>query len=122
MAKKVLIVEDELDVLKMTKFRVEKAGYKTVIATDGQEALDQVKSEQPDLILLDYKLPIMNGIEVYKKLQENADHRTIPVLFLTASQGNEELVENMQEVGAKHIMIKPYDPKELLEKIGELIG
>ncbi len=122
MSKKVLIVEDEPDILKMTQFRMKKAGYETVVATDGQEALDKVKSESPDLILLDYKLPVMDGVEVYLKLKEDEALSKIPVVFLTASRGNLDLINKMNEIGAKHSIIKPYDPEELLAKVKQLVG
>ena len=119
--KKVLIVDDEPDILKMTEFRVRKAGYDTAVAADGHEALRKASSETPDLILLDYRLPGMDGVEVFKRLQSSG-LGDIPVIFLSASKGNEELIEKMREIGAKHSMIKPYEPQELLGKIKELIG
>jgi CheY-like chemotaxis protein len=122
MSKKVLIVEDEPDILKMTEFRVRNAGYETVTATYGQEALDKVQSEKPDLILMDYKLPGMTGVEIYNKLQEDESCQKIDVIFLTASKGNIELVEKMEEIGVEHCLIKPYEPEELLNMIKELLG
>ena len=119
--KTVLIVDDEPDILKMTEFRVKKAGYNTVVAADGHEALRKASSKAPDLILLDYRLPGMDGVEVYKRLQSSG-LGDIPVIFLSASKGNEDLLEKMREIGAEHSLIKPYEPQELLGKIRELIG
>jgi len=120
--KTVLIVDDEPDILKVTEFRVRKAGYRTVTAVNGQLALEAARKERPDLILLDYKMPGMTGMEVYAELRDDSLLGGIPVIFLTASSQNDELMRRMQEVGAVNKIIKPYEPGDLLGKIKELIG
>ena len=120
--KRVLIVDDEPDILKAVEFRVRKAGYQTVTAQDGPEGMEKARSEKPDLILLDYKLPGVSGVEVYKKLKSEDSLKDIPVVFITASKGNEDLKAEMEKIGAKNVLLKPYEPEELLSKIKELIG
>ncbi len=122
MSKKILIVDDEPDVLKMTEFRVKKAGYLTVTAMDGGEAVDKAASERPDLILLDYRLPVLDGGQVYVRIKGDEALRHIPVIMLTASRGNEDLVAVMSDIGVEHSILKPYDPEELLAKIRQLVG
>ena len=122
MPKKILIVDDEPDVLKVTEFRVKKAGYQTVTAVDGQQAVDKAASEKPDLILLDYKLPILDGGEVYVMIKGDEALKHIPIVMLTASKGNEDLIAKMKEIGAEHSIIKPFESEELLAKIRELVG
>jgi DNA-binding response OmpR family regulator len=119
MNKKILIIDDELDILKMTEFRIRKAGFATVTASNGKQGLEMAREEHPDLILLDYRLPEMNGLDVYNKLKSSEGLKNIPVIFLTASRGNEDIKRILEESGARHIMIKPYEPQELLAKIRE---
>ncbi|MBD3295952.1 MAG: response regulator [Candidatus Omnitrophica bacterium] len=121
MPEKIMIVEDEPDILKVTAFRINKAGYETVLAKDGREALDKAAEEKPDLILLDYRIPVLDGAEVFVELRKDPDLSGIPVLFLTASRGNEDLLVKMEQIGAEHCMIKPFDPEELMAKIKELL-
>ncbi|MGB2600200.1 MAG: response regulator [Candidatus Omnitrophota bacterium] len=122
--KKVLIVDDEVDILKTVEYRVKKAGYEAVTAVNGKGALEKAKSESPDLIILDWKLPDIDGGEVYEELKADERLRNIPVIILTASSDNESLALRIREIGAEHvmIMIKPYEPEDLLSKISELIG
>jgi two-component system alkaline phosphatase synthesis response regulator PhoP len=119
---KILIVDDEPDILKMTEFRIRKAGFDTITAVNGEEGLEKAEKERPDLILLDYRLPKMNGLDVFKILQSSDELREIPVIFLTASRGNEDIKNMLEESGAGNIMIKPYDPVDLIKKISEALG
>jgi DNA-binding response OmpR family regulator len=116
--KTVLIIDDEPDLLKTISFRVKKAGYQVIAAGDGREGLDKAKNDAPDLIILDWKLPVMDGAEVYRALKSDADTKGIPVLFLTASRESETIIHDL---GAADVMIKPYKHEELIGKIGELI-
>jgi len=120
--KKVLIVDDEPDILKMAEFRVKKEGYDTVTAVDGGEALEKAFAELPDLVLLDLRLPVLNGIEVYTKLKADERTKNIPIVILTASREDTLLREEMETNGVEHLLIKPYEPEELRGKIKELIG
>lgn len=119
--KRILIVDDEPDILKMTEFRIKRDGYITITAVDGKEGLNKAREEKPDLIVLDYRLPEMNGLDVYAELRATEETRIIPVIFLTASKGNEDIKEAMKAVGAKHLLTKPYDPAVLLGKIKEML-
>ena len=120
--KKILIVDDEPDIMKSVSFRVKKAGYGVMEATDGQEGLDMARTEKPDLILLDWRLPVKDGGEVYQELKADDDLKDIPVIILTASRETESLDVKLKNIGAKYVLIKPYEPAELLQKISELIG
>ena len=120
--KRVLIVDDEPDLLKSLSFRMRKSGYEVIEAASGEEALDRASSGKPDVIILDWRLPGMPGTEVYKKLQADEVLKSVPVLFLTASRDQEELERLRRELGIEHIMIKPYEFKDVLAKIEELIA
>jgi len=119
--KRVLIVDDEPDILKAVTFRVQRAGYGVISAADGKDGLEKARAEKPDLIILDWQLPVMNGVEVYRELQADPELKDIPVILLTASRERDELEYMRDDVGFKHIVIKPYEPEELLAKISDLV-
>ena len=118
--KKILIVDDEPDILKVVTFRVKKLEYEVVTATNGQEALDLIQKEEPDLILLDIELPVMNGYEVCQRVKTNEKLKHIPIIFLTASSAS-KIAEKVKEFNADDYLIKPFDSKELLKKIKNFI-
>lgn len=120
-AKRVLIVDDEPDLLKSIVFRMRKSGYETIPAVTGEEALEQVAKQKPDLILLDWRLPGMSGTDVYIRLKLDPLCKDIPVVFLTASRDHEELKHLKTELGIEHIIVKPYEFKDLLAKVQQLI-
>ncbi|MFH1878217.1 MAG: response regulator [Candidatus Omnitrophota bacterium] len=120
-SKKILIVDDEPDILRSISFRVKKAGYEVICAEDGGEGLEKAREEKPDLIILDYRMPVLDGIEVYKKLRENGETSRIPVIFLTASRESAGIRDKLEEIGADSLMTKPYDANALLNKINELL-
>ena len=118
--KKILVVDDEPDILKVVTFRVKKLEYEVVTATNGQEALDLIQKEEPDLILLDIELPVMNGYEVCQRVKTNEKLKHIPIIFLTASSAS-KIAEKVKELNADDYLIKPFDSEELLKKIKNFI-
>ena len=121
MAKKILVVDDELDILKVVTFRVKKLGHEVVTATNGQEALDLAHKERPDLILLDIRLPVMDGYEVCRRIKIDEELKHIPIVFLTASSAA-KIADKTKEFKADDYLIKPFDPEELLKKIQKFIN
>lgn len=121
MAKRILIVDDELDLLKIVTFRVKKAGYDIIAASDGQAALDLIQQQKPDLILLDLRLPIVDGWEVCRRIKADENLKYIPVILLSASASSMNQ-EKIKELNAQDYLMKPFDPEVLLEKIKDLIG
>ena len=121
MAKKILVVDDEPDILKMVTFRLKKEGYEFITAVDGQEALDLINRQRPDLVLLDLRLPVVDGYEVCKRLKTNEDLRQIPVILVTASSAA-EIAEKTKDFQADDYLIKPFEPEELLDKIKKFIN
>ena len=120
MAKKILVVDDEPDILKVVVFRLEKAGYKVTAAEDGQKALDSVQREKPDLILLDLRLPVIDGYEVCKRLRSDEAFKKIPIIFLTASTAP-TIIEKTKEYKADDYLIKPFEPDDLLKKVEKFV-
>ncbi len=116
MAKKIFIVEDELDFLSTLRERLEFEGFEVTTAVDGEEALKKIPEEQPDLILLDIMLPEMNGYQVCRELKSNPETETIPVVVVTAkSQESDKFWA--KETGADDYVTKPFEMEELLQII-----
>jgi len=119
--KKILLVDDEKDLVETVTFRLEAAGYEVVPAYDGQEGFEKAKSEKPDLIILDLMLPKMDGYKVCRMLNFDGKYKKIPILMFTA-RAQESDKKIGEEVGANDYITKPFEPQALLGKIKELLG
>ncbi len=118
--KKILVVDDEPDVSKLLKARLESAGYAVFAAFDGVEALKAVKEFSPDLILLDVMLPKMDGYQVCRLLKFDEKSKNIPVIMLTARAGESDKDKSL-EAGADAYLTKPFKSDELLSTISSVI-
>ena len=116
-AKKILIIDDEPDVLLVLGKRLTNAGYDVVKAASGQAGLNKAKAERPDLIILDMMMPEMNGDEVAQELAIDRLTQSIPVLFLTALFTKRDESTKGHAVGGQMFFAKPYDPEELLAEV-----
>jgi two-component system alkaline phosphatase synthesis response regulator PhoP len=116
MKEKILIVEDEKDIVRMLDYNLGKEGYKTICAYDGEEALKEAKKELPSLIILDLMLPGMDGLEVCKALKKEAKTSLIPIIMLTAKRQETDKIVGL-EVGADDYVTKPFSPRELIARI-----
>ncbi|MDD5355782.1 MAG: response regulator [Candidatus Omnitrophica bacterium] len=117
--KKILIVDDEPDLLRVICFRLEKSGYQALSAVNGQEALELAWKESPDLVLLDIRLPLMEGPDVCSCIKKDEKLKHIPVILFTASAQN--INERVVACGAQGYILKPFSAEELLKKIKEFI-
>ncbi len=113
---KILIVDDEMDALLALKVALETQGYNIAEAKDGYEAIDKVRSEIPDLILLDLMIPGIDGFEVCRQLKSNPMYKHIPIIMLTARGEVDDKVEGI-ELGADDYVTKPFNLKELKARI-----
>ena len=120
MAKKILIVDDEKQMVEMMKMRLEANNYGVITAYDGQDGLDKAKKETPDLIILDLMLPKMDGYKVCGLLKHDARYSKIPIILFTARAQEEDKAMG-KDVGADAYITKPFDPGTLLNKIKELL-
>ena len=118
--KKILVVEDEQDMVYAVKLLLEGSGYEVIAAGDGQEGLAKARREKPDLILLDLMLPKIDGYKVCRMLKFDAKYNKIPVIMFTA-RAQEKDKEMGRQVGADVYYTKPFQPEVLLEKIKELL-
>jgi len=121
MAKRILVVDDETQLVEMVKMRLEASGYEVLSAYDGQEALDKARAEKPDLIVLDLMLPKLDGYKVCRMLKFDEKYKSIPIILFTA-RAQESDKEMGSQVGADAYMIKPFEPQVLLSKIKEFLG
>ncbi|MDW7740303.1 MAG: response regulator [Bacillota bacterium] len=112
MANKVLLVEDEKNVILGVRTCLDAVGYQVDIVEDGEEALKYIGREKPDLILLDLLLPKVDGFEVLKVIKGNPETSEIPVIVLTA-KAEEEDRQRVMDLGANNYMTKPFKPQEL---------
>ena len=118
-AKKILIVEDEKDILQLVKLYLEKEGYRTVTASTGSEGLAQVRSEKPDLLVLDLMLPEIDGLEICKRLRSAPDTAMLPIIMLTAKAEESDTIIGL-ELGADDYVTKPFSPKTLVARVKAL--
>lgn len=121
MAKKILMVDDEPDVLKIVKLRLVKQGYEVIFAENGQQAFEAARSQKPDIILMDYRMPVLNGLEASKLLKADQELKHIPIIFMTASSVSVTL-DNLSAVGVSDCIRKPFEADDLLKKIKNYIG
>ena len=116
----ILIVEDEVDIANLISFNLERAGYSVDMAHDGNEGLQRILKEQPDLVILDLMLPSMDGYQVLKEMQRDTRSHSIPVLMLTAKGQTEDRIKGL-ESGADDYLTKPFSPKELLLRVQAIL-
>ncbi|HVF11101.1 MAG TPA: response regulator [Abditibacteriaceae bacterium] len=113
MLKKILAVDDEKHIVRLVQVNLEKEGFEVVTAGNGREALEKVAADQPDLIVLDVMMPEMDGFEALKKLKEDPETASIPVIMLTAKAQDKDVFEGWKS-GADLYLTKPFNPQELI--------
>lgn len=118
--KKILIAEDDGFIAEVYDTKLTFEGFEVVIATDGVEAIEKIKSTKPDVILLDVMMPKMNGLEVLEKIRQDKEFKKTPVLILT-NAGEKDSVTKALQLGATDYLIKSsYTPEEVVEKIKQI--
>ncbi len=121
MAEKILIADDEPDVVKILGMRLKANGYQIIAAHDGAAAIELAHYEKPDLIILDIKMPGTDGYSVFEELKASADTMSIPIVFFSALLP-EQVQEKVTQLGAEGFVSKSADPDEILTKITEILG
>ncbi len=116
MPKKILVIDDEPELVKAITIRFKAIGYEVLPVSDGQKGVDKAQEFRPDLILLDIIMPKIDGYEVCKKLKANPKTKNIPIVIFTAS-GQRDLEERCMAVGADAVIKKPFETTELLELV-----
>jgi len=118
--KKILVADDETHILHVVSMKLLNAGYEVITAMDGEEARDLCLAELPDLLITDYQMPCMTGLELCTQLRADERTRDIPALMLTA-RGFDIEPEEMAAAGISAILAKPFSPREVLQKVEALI-
>lgn len=118
MNKKILVVDDEIDLVKGLTIILESKGYEVLSAFDGEEGMKKVEEENPDLIVLDIKMPKMDGYTFVKKIKANKSTEKVPIIILTAKDKMKDLFEIE---GIKDYVVKPFKNEDLLGKIENLL-
>ena len=121
MAKKILIADDEPNIVTSLEFLLSRAGFELRVARDGQAALTAVEEFRPDLVLLDVMMPLLSGFEVCQSIRANAAWQGVKILMLTA-KGREAEVSKGLALGADAYVSKPFSTKALLERVNELLA
>ena len=116
MASKILIVEDEPDIVELLVYNLDQAGFKTDAVFNGADALDRVKVQAPDLVLLDLLLPEVDGLEVCRTLKRDPETASIPIIMLTAKGEAIDRIVGL-ELGADDYITKPFSPREVMLRI-----
>ncbi len=119
--KKILVVDDEVALRSLILVTLEVTDCELLEARDGFEALKLVSREQPDLVLLDWMMPGLNGISVVEELRSNDRTANIPIIMLTA-KGLERDIQTGSQLGLQAFMVKPFSPKELLDRVEGLLS
>ena len=117
---KILIVDDEKNIVEAVRYALEQEGFRTVVAHDGARGLELAQREAPDLVLLDWMLPELDGLEVCRILKRDDKTRSIPILMLTVKSGETDKVLGL-ELGADDYVTKPFSPRELVARIKALL-
>ncbi|MEW5959971.1 MAG: response regulator transcription factor [Chloroflexota bacterium] len=120
MAAKILVVDDEPPIVNMLAYNLKRANYEVVIARDGEEALAQVRREQPDLIVLDLMLPRLDGLEVCRILRQAPWAQAVPIIMLTARDAEVDRVVGL-ELGADDYVVKPFSVRELVARVKNVL-
>ena len=119
--KKILLVDDEPNIIMSLEYTFKKQNFEVFIARDGQEALDILKNEQPDLIILDIMMPNVDGYATIESVKKNEKLANCKVIFLSAKNKESDIEKGMQ-LGADAYMTKPFSIKKLVEQVNELLS
>jgi DNA-binding response OmpR family regulator len=116
----VLVADDDADIRALVTFRLERAGYRVVTASDGEQALELARAESPDLAVLDVMMPRLTGLEVTKRLRDQHETSALPVILLTARVQESDIALGI-EAGADEYITKPFSPQELGRRVQAIL-
>ena len=113
---KVLVIEDEPDILEVIQYNLEREGHKVIACRNGEQGLSRIRTDNPDLVLLDLMLPGMDGVEVCRKVKSDPVTRAIPIIMVTAKSEESDIVLGLG-IGADDYIAKPFSPRELIARV-----
>ncbi|MBM7624960.1 response regulator transcription factor [Sporohalobacter salinus] len=118
--KKILVVDDEENIVELVKFNLEKEGYQVFVTYDGQSALDKLQKEEIDLLILDLMLPELGGLDVCRRIRNDDILSDLPIIMLTAKEKEVDRVLGL-ELGADDYVTKPFSPRELVARVKAIL-
>ena len=118
---RILVAEDEKDIRELIAFTLRFAGFDVLLATNGAEAVEIAEAERPDLVILDVRMPKMSGYEACRRLKENPQTASLPVVFLSAKGQDSEIQQGL-ESGAEEYILKPFAPDELIQQVRGILS
>ena len=121
MAKRILVADDESHIVLVVSLKLRNAGFEVLTASDGEEAAELCLSERPDLLITDYQMPLLTGLELCHKLRLDERTKSIPAIMLTA-RGFDIEPQEMIDAGIAAFLAKPFSPRELLARVNDLLG
>ncbi len=121
MTKSILIVDDETNIVISLEYVMKNAGFNVAVAYDGEEALEKVKENVPDLVILDVMMPKLDGFEVCKKIRENPAWKSVSIVMLTA-KGRDSEREKGLSFGADDYLTKPFSTRDILQRVKEILA
>lgn len=121
MGNRILVADDEAHIRNVVSMKLRNAGYEVLTAMDGEEALEIAAAERPDLLITDYQMPYVSGLELCTQLRQNQATCAIPAIMLTA-RGFDLEPEEMSSAGIEAVLSKPFSPRQMLQKVQELLS
>jgi DNA-binding response OmpR family regulator len=122
MAKKIMVVDDEESLLELVSAVLEEAGYDAITASNGEEALAKLKTEKPDLVLLDMMMPGMSGREVCTRIRSDPKTKELKIAFLTVAKFSEVGKDQLSKMNVSDYITKPFDNEDLLKRVKKILG
>lgn len=119
-SKRILVVDDEPHILSVLALKLGNAGYQVLTAEDGEEAFTAAISESPDLIITDYQMPFLSGLDLCRRLKHNPATQQLPALVLTA-RGMSLTADDLSDTNILAVVAKPFSPRELLTKVSKVL-
>ena len=121
MAYKILVVDDEPTIVRLMEFILARQGHEILVAVNGEEALEKIKSQHPDLVLLDIMMPRIDGYEVAQRLRADPATASLPIIMLSAKAQEEDIRKGV-DVGVNEYITKPFTPDHLVQVVTEYLG
>lgn len=119
--KHILLVEDDAAIAKLVRFKLENNGFKVTTVRNGKEALNWLKGNRPELVLLDVMMPVMSGVETLEHMKDDETLKDIPVIMLS-SKGQKAEIDRCLYLGAADYIVKPFSPADLLKRIHAVLS
>jgi DNA-binding response OmpR family regulator len=121
MGKRILLCDDEPHILRAAEFKFKRAGYEVACASDGEEGWELVNSFQPQILVTDYQMPRLDGLGLVIRVRENPETAQLPVFMLTAKGFELSHAETCEKYGIRAVLAKPFSPRELFQRVEEIL-